>query len=162
MPAIFKANQMSLNCRSSPAPTARRFLVRLTGIVSILLGGLFAWSGVVKATRPAEAVAMSESILPLSHNLAHTSVIVVAWFEILLGAWLISGALSLLAMGVTVAVLLVFSTILAAGVASGYSGSCGCLGFKENLPIALGRNSMLLLIVGIIVLAEIGFSKKER
>lgn len=122
--------------------------------VESVLGLLFCWASVSKIIAPHSAAALSKATIGLNTNAATFLVLSIAWAELLLGVLLISGLFPFLTKGTAIVLILVFSALLMFGFANGFHGACGCLGFKESVPVALGRNAGVLSLLTVAILCE--------
>ena len=86
-------------------------------------------------------------------------------FEMLLGFYLIAGLLPRVASSVAVAMLALFSSIVALAVIRGLSAPCGCFGPGDNSPatwLTVLRDASFLLPALYLVHAQLPFAGRRR
>jgi putative oxidoreductase len=117
----------------------------------VILGGLFAVSGVIKLIEPLEnfmTAIHAYRLLPVwaERPLAET----LPWVEMTSGLLLLLGVLTRASLLIVVLQLLVFTAALGSTLLRGISlDDCGCfgaLGWKESNPVAFTRNLVLLAL----------------
>jgi len=129
------------------------FVKHGTAIVRIVLGAVFLYAGILKAT---DTTAFAGSIaayriLPYFGN--YLAAAVLPFLEILCGALLVTGWRARVAAIVTVLMNLVFIAAMVSAVARGLEIDCGCFkqGAKEAPLLAIGRD-MLFIAMALLVL----------
>jgi uncharacterized membrane protein YphA (DoxX/SURF4 family) len=138
---------------------ALTFLLHPAGAVAarLILGGLFAVSGVIKLIEPPEnfmAAIHAYDLLPtwMERPLAET----LPWVEMTSGLLLLLGLFTRASLVIVALQLLVFTAALGLTLLRGISlEDCGCfgaLGFKESTPVAFVRNLVLLAFVARLVM----------
>ena len=129
--------------------------------IRILLGGLFLAAGVSKVGQPLQTLATVYSyqiVLPdrLAETVAHT----LPWVEILLGIGLLAGLWLPVTVGLTAAVLLVFTLLTAQAWWRELPIDCGCIDLSALHPAlavlstpggATLRNLALLALCGVLL-----------
>jgi len=104
-------------------------------LVRIALGALFVIAGSLKIAHPADlAAAITAYRLGLPPQVVAAMAVALPPLEILLGVYLIAGLLLPLVSGVAVAILTLFTGIVASAVIRGLSAPCGCFGPADNAP----------------------------
>ena len=132
--------------------TAGVFLHPATGVAArVILGGLFAVSGVIKLIEPPEnfmTAIHGYALLPawMERPLAET----LPWVEMTSGLLLVTGVLTRASLLIVSLQLLVFTAALGSTLLRGISlDDCGCfgsLGLKESNSFAFVRNLVLLAL----------------
>jgi putative oxidoreductase len=104
-------------------------------LVRIALGALFVIAGSLKIGHAADlAAAITAYRLGFPPQVVAAMAVALPPLEILLGVYLIVGLLLPLVSGVAVAVLALFTSIVASAVIRGLSAPCGCFGPADNAP----------------------------
>ncbi len=128
----------------------------------LLLGGLFAVSGVIKLIEPPEnfmTAIHAYDLLPvwMERPLAES----LPWVEMTSGLLLLLGLLTRISLAVVALQLLVFTAALGSTLLRGISlEDCGCfgsLGIKESNAVAFVRNLVLLALV-----VRLGLEREPR
>lgn len=146
---------------------ARRALTLLLHPVAavaarVILGGLFAVSGVIKLIEPPEnfmAAIHAYDLLPIwmERPLAES----LPWVEMTSGLLLLLGVLTRISLTIVALQLLVFTAALGSTLLRGISlEDCGCfgaLGMKESNAVAFVRNIVLLALV-----VRLGLEREPR
>jgi uncharacterized membrane protein YphA (DoxX/SURF4 family) len=117
-------------------------------LARLALAGIFLWAAIAKLRDPWVLFAMQ---LDSMHVLPDAGVTFVArtlpWFELALGAMLVTGIkLRYVASAATV-LLIAFFTVMLTLYIRGFQGDCGCFGPGEQLgPKTLARDGALLAV----------------
>jgi uncharacterized membrane protein YphA (DoxX/SURF4 family) len=124
-----------------------------TAIVRIVLGAVFLYAGILKAsdtTAFAGSIA-AYRILPYFGN--YLAAAVLPWLEIICGVLLVTGWKARTAATVTVLMNLVFIVAMVSAIARGLEIECGCFkqGAKEPPLLAIGRD-LLFIAMALLVL----------
>lgn len=99
------------------------------------LGALFLIAGALKVAHPADlAAAITAYRLGLPGTVVAAMALALPLLEIVLGIYLVIGLLLPVTSGVAVAVLALFTAIVASAVIRGLSAPCGCFGPGDNAP----------------------------
>lgn len=131
---------------SEPIPFSTHKALYL--LVRTTLGLTFLWASMDKILNPAEfaGIIMNYDILP--PDTVNLAAVVLPWFELICGLFLVTGRL---VPGAALSiVILLFTFILATGFSlyRGLDISCGCFSVspdaKENAALNLARNGLLL------------------
>jgi putative oxidoreductase len=114
----------------------------------LALAGVFLWAAIAKLRDPWMLFAMQ---LDTMHVLPDAAVTFVArtlpWFELLLGALLVSGLKLRYVGSLATALLVAFFSVMLILYLRGFQGECGCFGPGEQLgPKTLARDGALVLL----------------
>ena len=104
-------------------------------LVRLGVGALFLIAGALKIGHPADlAAAITAYRLGLPPTVVAAIALALPPFEMLLGIYLIAGLLLPLASSIAVAMLALFSVIVASAVIRGLAAPCGCFGPGDSAP----------------------------
>jgi uncharacterized membrane protein YphA (DoxX/SURF4 family) len=141
------------------APSARR---RIMIALRVILGAIFLYAGYVKLKEPWELFALNitqYNLLPLKavELVART----LPWFEVALGALLVSGIWLRISATLTSILLLVFFGLMIRSYALGMKINCGCFGGDEQISwkTMLRDGSML---AGSLILTAMAFLRPRK
>jgi uncharacterized membrane protein YphA (DoxX/SURF4 family) len=123
----------------------------MPGAILLLLGLVFALAGASKLLSPDAFRATLRKLVPASA--VRLIVVGLPVFELLLGAWLISGVAPRQAAGAAVVVLLGFCAVLFRIWRRGLT--CGCFGeMADSAPSGLARNVLLIAMAAYVALPD--------
>jgi uncharacterized membrane protein YphA (DoxX/SURF4 family) len=113
-------------------------------------GGLFVWSGLLKAVDPAAFVMSVRSFRLVPDPYAAWVALGLPWLEILAGLAVVTGILRLGGLLLLNVSLVVFIGALISAVVRGLDVDCGCFGGKGTTSAweGLVRNGLLLVVGG--------------
>jgi len=122
-------------------------------IAAIALGVMFVMSGIYKIA-DGEAWPKQAADMGVRRPLA----LIVPWYEIALGAALISGVFSPWAEVVTALTLGVFTVLIVQRLLDGSRPPCACFGSRSNRPLGrqhVARNLVLLAVAAVAILGTV-------
>jgi putative oxidoreductase len=133
------------------SPALRRPVALAAFMLRLLFGGLFLFSGALKAIDPGEFLLNIRSFQMLEDPWAAMLAVGLPWLEIFGGAALVLGSLVRGALLVFITSIIVFVVALAQAWSRGLDVTCGCFGRSENqtnFPQQFAFDLALLAIAG--------------
>ena len=133
--------------------TVKKLFIRHQGLLLIarlIVGGVFVYAGMLKASSPLEFADEIAAYQLLPSGAINPLALGLPFFEIICGLLVLAGFhIRIGATGIS-AMLLVFTAAIGLALKKGLQIDCGCFGghswLESNLWVALGRDVVLLLI----------------
>jgi uncharacterized membrane protein YphA (DoxX/SURF4 family) len=97
-------------------------------ILRVAVGGIFVWAGALKIGHADVFAAQITAFRIVPHALIAPLALLLPFFEIVLGGYLIAGLYTRVAAVIAAVGLAIFATAIGSAVARGLSLSCGCFG----------------------------------
>ena len=131
-------------------------------VSDVVVGGTLAWAGGLKLAGTRSADAMFAFLFGVDGIHLRSSVLVVALAEFVVGALLLCGVRRQFLRWLIGAMITGYTVGLAWAFAHGFQGGCGCLGWRESVPLALLRNGVLLSLVALASALSVGFQSQVK
>jgi len=100
----------------------------VTAVARWLLGALLVWAGALKIGHPVDLASAIAGFRLLPAALAAPLAVILPYFEVLLGLYLLAGLFTRVAAWVAAAQFLVYAAAIASAVVRGIPANCGCFG----------------------------------
>ncbi|HTV94335.1 MAG TPA: MauE/DoxX family redox-associated membrane protein [Verrucomicrobiae bacterium] len=100
----------------------------VTAVARWLLGALLIWAGALKIGHPVDLASAIAGFRLLPPELAAPLAVILPYFEVLLGVYLLVGLFTRIAAWVAAAQFLVYAAAIASAVVRGIPANCGCFG----------------------------------
>jgi len=97
-------------------------------LARVLLGGLLVWAGALKIGHPEALAGAIAGFRLLPPGLVAPLAVILPFFEVLLGLYLIAGLFTRIAAAVAAAQFVLYAAAIASAVVRGIPANCGCFG----------------------------------
>ncbi|MEA2784414.1 MAG: hypothetical protein QOF71_518 [Candidatus Eremiobacteraeota bacterium] len=134
-------------------------------VVRLVLGGIFVVAGASKVGHAAEFAQQIAAFRLLPQPVIAPLALVLPFFEILLGGYLVLGLFTRVAGWVAVLLLLVFDGAIASAVVRGMTLNCGCFGTNDTTVTTwaeVARDAIFVLLAVLVALRPPGMLALDR
>jgi uncharacterized membrane protein YphA (DoxX/SURF4 family) len=134
-------------------------------VVRVVLGGIFVVAGASKVGHAAEFAQQIAAFRLLPQPVIAPMALVLPFFEILLGGYLVLGLFTRVAGWVAVLLLLVFDGAIASAVVRGMTLNCGCFGTNDTTVTTwteVARDAIFVLLAVLVALRPPGMLALDR
>ena len=100
----------------------------LVAVARLVLGGLLIWAGALKIGHPIDLASAIAGFRLLPPQLVAPLAVVLPYFEVLLGLYLVAGLFTRGAAWVAAAQFVIYAAAIASAVVRGIPANCGCFG----------------------------------
>ena len=134
-------------------------------VVRVVLGGIFVVAGASKVGHAAEFAQQIAAFRLLPQAVIAPMALVLPFFEILLGGYLVIGLFTRVAAWVAAALLLAFDVAIASAVVRGMTLNCGCFGTHDTTVTTwaeVARDAVFVLLAVFVALRPPGTWALDR
>ena len=134
-------------------------------VVRVVLGGIFVVAGASKVGHAAEFAQQIAAFRLLPQPVIAPMALVLPFFEILLGGYLVIGLFTRVAAWVAAALLLAFDVAIASAVVRGMTLNCGCFGTHDTTVTTwaeVARDAIFVLLAVFVALRPPGMWALDR
>ncbi|HTC30907.1 MAG TPA: MauE/DoxX family redox-associated membrane protein [Candidatus Acidoferrum sp.] len=100
----------------------------VVAVARLVLGGLLVWAGALKIGHPIDLASAIAGFRLLPGELVAPLAVVLPYFEVLLGLYLLAGLFTRVAGWVAGAQFVIYAAAIASAVVRGIPANCGCFG----------------------------------
>jgi uncharacterized membrane protein YphA (DoxX/SURF4 family) len=100
----------------------------VVAVARLVLGGLLIWAGALKIGHPIDLASAIAGFRLLPPDLVAPLAVILPYFEVLLGLYLLAGLFTRVAAWVAAAQFVIYAAAIASAVVRGIPANCGCFG----------------------------------
>jgi uncharacterized membrane protein YphA (DoxX/SURF4 family) len=103
----------------------------VVAVARLVLGGLLIWAGALKIGHPIDLASAIAGFRLLPPDLVAPLAVILPYFEVLLGLYLLAGLFTRVAAWVAAAQFVIYAAAIASAVVRGIPANCGCFGPRD-------------------------------
>ncbi|MGD0967806.1 MAG: MauE/DoxX family redox-associated membrane protein [Candidatus Aquilonibacter sp.] len=100
----------------------------VVAVARLVLGGLLIWAGALKIGHPIDLASAIAGFRLLPPDLVAPLAVILPYFEVLLGLYLLAGLFTRVAAWVAAVQFVIYAAAIASAVVRGIPANCGCFG----------------------------------